>query len=49
MNGRISKKLRKLMKRNWEEFYKDIQSYPFTVRLRVAWYIIRHGKKGDKK
>ena len=45
MNGRISKKVRQLMRRNWAAFYEDILRLPFRVRLRIAWYIVRNSKK----
>jgi len=45
MNNRISKKLRKLSRRNWREFYGDILGQPFKLRLGIAWYIVTHRRK----
>ncbi len=40
MNGRLGKKVRRLMKRAWNEFYKDIYDQPFRVRFLIAWAIV---------
>jgi len=45
MNGRMTKKIKRVMRRNWREFYGDILGLPFHNRLRIAWYIVRHSKK----
>jgi len=48
MNSRISKKIRKLTRRNWREWYieymAEIIKLPLKDRLRIGWYIVR-GKK----
>lgn len=51
MNGRVSRKIRQAMRRGWREYYKDIMTQPFGVRLRIAFYIVTHGQKSanDRK
>ena len=44
MNGRISKKIRKYSKRNWIEYIKVVKQWPFTARLRFAWFILFKGE-----
>ena len=48
MNGKLSKKLRKIMKRNWAEFYKEVFALPFKVRLRIAWSLVTYRKPKSK-
>ena len=45
MNGKLAKKIRREMKRNWKAFYKDIKAQSFSVRWGIAWFILF----GDKK
>ena len=49
MNGRVSKKLRKINKRNWRQFYGEILELPFWVKIRIGWYIMWNGKKKGVK
>ena len=48
MNGKLAKKLRKIMKRNWDEFYNDVFALPFKVRLRIAWALITYREPKSK-
>ena len=45
MNGRVSKKLRKLAKRNWLEYLGEIIEQPLGTRVGVAWFILTHHRK----
>lgn len=45
MNGRVAKKIRQVMRRNWREFYGDILVLSFRERLQIAWYLITHSKE----
>ncbi len=40
MNGSLAKKVRKLMKRAWKDFYSGIYAQPFRVRFLIAWAIL---------
>ncbi len=44
MNGRIAKKIRKAMKRNWREFYADIFTLSFSNRWSLGWALITYRK-----
>lgn len=48
MNGKLAKKLRKIMKRNWGEFYDDVFALPWKVRLRIAWALATYRKPKSK-
>ena len=48
MNARVAKKIRQVMRRNWQEFYRDILELPFKNRLRIAWYLATHSKEASK-
>ena len=52
MNGRISKKLRKLAieysKHDWKEYLDAIKEWPFVARWRLAWWLL-FGKKLKRK
>jgi len=45
MNGRVSKKLWKISRKNYREFYGEIVDCPFLVRLRIAWFVLTHHSK----
>jgi len=45
MNGRLAKKLRQISKRNWRQYIAEIKELPFTVRWRIAWFIIFGSKR----
>ena len=40
MNGRTAKKLRKISRHNWRDYYMDILALPLRERLAIAWAII---------
>ena len=48
MNARLARKIRQATRRNWREYFKDIKEQPFTVRWRIAWWIV-FGKKIEHK
>lgn len=41
MNGKISKKVRKIAKRNFGDFADVINNSPFKLRLKIALKILR--------
>lgn len=45
MSEKSSRKLRQIMKRTSKAWFREIKTYPFTVRWRIAWFIMF----GDKK
>ena len=45
MNGRTAKKIRQVNRRNWREFYTDLITLSFGVRLRIAWYLVSHKRQ----
>ena len=44
MNGRIAKKIKKYAKRNYLSYLTEIRTWPFSNRLRLAWWLL-FGKK----
>lgn len=40
MNGRMVKKLNRIARRNWREYYKEICKLPLGTRVLFAWHII---------
>ena len=49
MAHKIAKKVRKAMKRNWSEFYKDIFTLSFRDRWRLGWALVTYRKPKDQK
>ena len=41
MNGQLAKKLRKLARRNFMQFYLELCKWPFHHRLRFCWALMR--------
>jgi len=48
MNGRIARKIRQVNRRNWREYLSEIKGLSFTVRWRLAWWLV-FGKKIEHK
>lgn len=44
LNAKAAKKLRKIGRNTWKEFYRDIEDQPLRERLKVAWHIITRWK-----
>jgi len=44
MNGRIVKKMRKIVKKEQKIYHNFLCDLPLSERLRVCWYIIRRLK-----
>ena len=40
MNGRLVKKIKKYSKRNWIEYVRAVEQWPYSARLRFAWHMI---------
>ena len=40
MNAKAAKKLRKIMKRNWKGYLKDIKGLSFWHRWSLCWWIM---------
>ncbi len=47
MRGVVAKKLRQYSRRNWVEYVRAIEQWPFRARLRFAWYILKPKKKPE--
>ena len=45
MRGQIAKKIRKVNRRNWRSYLKEIKELPFKVRWRLSWWLLF----GDKR
>lgn len=45
MNARLARKLRQLSRRDGKAYLKEIKSYDFITRCRLAWWIL-FGKTG---
>ena len=45
MRGAIAKKIRKYSKKNWIEYVKAMEGWPYLVRLRMAWHFINPFKE----
>lgn len=41
MNGRLAKAIRKFSRRNWQEYFNEIKTWPLGVRLRFAREVIQ--------
>jgi len=40
MNGRVAKKIRKYSKRNFLEYVRAVEEWPFSARWRLCWHIL---------
>lgn len=49
MNQKTVKKLNKISKRNWMEYVKAVEGWPYIARLRFAWHFINPIKELKKK
>ena len=49
MNNKLAKKIRKVGKRDWIEYYMAMQKWPFLARLRFSWHLLFGKKRGNKK
>ena len=48
MNGRIAKKIRKYTNRNFLEYIRAVEQWPFSARWRLCWHIL-FGKRAKAK
>jgi len=48
MNGKLAKKLRKYVKRDWIVYLNAVKEWPFWVRWRLCWWIM-FGKAMKKR
>lgn len=46
---KLNRKARKLARANWMEYYLAIKKWPFSVRLRFAWDILKPVKRKARK
>lgn len=48
VRGKVAKKLRKIGKHDWIEYYLAMQNWEFSARWRFCWKLL-FGKRGKKK
>jgi len=45
MNGRLAKKIRKVNRRNWKQFYSELMTLTWFQRVGIAWYLVMHKRQ----
>lgn len=45
MNGRVARKIRQAVKRDWIQYLRDIKDLSFWERVGLAWWIVFGNEK----